>query len=262
MYTRPTQVPGTYQSRPDSAPNKSYNCGPSSITHIARYYKDRNFGINDTRRLGTSSNGRGTTPAERALMLTRRGVQCTDDRNGPQKVIAVVRSGKPVSASFKMSMIPYPYRRYSFTGLHEMVVVAVGPGIKPEAWIMDPNYGWPDGKTGYLPMSIKMPYSVWADAFTATGGWSIIPEHSKPNPTRRTYRKRCTTKVGLNVRSGPGTNFSRITTLPKGSRFTSTMLEANGGAYRGPDGRTRKDWLSYTRNGKVVWVARAYVNEA
>jgi hypothetical protein len=222
-----------------------------------------NFGINNTRLLGCPHNYRGTLPSEREVMMDRRGVPSNADRLAPSQVIAAVRAGRPCTASFKMSMIPYPYRRHSFTGLHEMAIVAVRAGTAPDAAIMDPNYGWPDGKTGWCPNYIWMPYSIWAKAFVASGGWCVIPAKAKVLVTRRAYVKKCTViSSGVNIRSGPGTNYTRITTFAKGVTFTSVQIETRGGPYLAPDGRTRNDWLSFVRSGKVVWIARAFVHEA
>lgn len=258
-YTTALQVPGTYQSRPDSAPSKSYNCGPSSITHIARFYRDRDFGIYATRRLAVSNDLRGTFPSERATMLTKRGISCRADRIGGSQLLTLVRT-RPVSVAMDMSKIPYPYRRYGFSGMHELVAVATrSTPTVAEIGFMDPNYGWPDGTTGYTPRTIWMPYKVWQPAFT---GWAVIPEAAKVIVTRTTYVRRCTTKQAVNVRSGPRLSASRITTLADGATFLSTKLETKGGAYVGPGGKTRTDWIGYTRKGRTVWVARAYVEEA
>jgi len=258
-YTNPLQVPPTFQSRPDSAPSKSFNCGPSSVTHIARYYRDRDFGIYATRRLAVSNDRRGTLPSERAAMLTKRGVKCKADHIGGSQLLTLVRT-RPVSVAMDMSKIPYPYRRYGFSGMHELVAVATrSTSSVAEIGFMDPNYGWPDGKTGYLPRTIWMPYKVWFPAFT---GWAVIPDAAKVIVTRTKHVRRCTAKQAVNVRSGPRLTATRITTLAKGATFRSTLLETKGGAYVGPGGKTRTDWVGYTRKGRTVWVARAYVKEA
>ena len=258
-YTSPLQVPGTYQSRPDSAPSKSYNCGPSSITHVARFYRDRDFGIQATRRLAVTNNYRGTFPSERATMLSKRGIPCRADRIGGSQLLTLVRT-RPVSVAMDMAKIPYPYRRYGFSGLHELVAVATrSTPTVAEIGFMDPNYGWPDGETGYTPKTIWMPYKVWQPAFT---GWAVIPDAAKVITTRTRYVRRCTAKQAVNVRSGPRLSATRITTIPKGARFLSTLRETKGGAYVGPGGATRTDWLAYTRKGRTVWVARAYIEEA
>lgn len=261
-YTSALQVPGTFQSRPDSAPSKSYNCGPSSVVHIARFYRDRDFGIYATRRLAVSNDRRGTFPSERAEMLTKRGVPCKADRIGGSQLLTLVRT-RPVSVAMDMGKIPYPYRRYSFSGLHELTAVATRSNVAgvAEMAFMDPNYGWPDGKTGYTPKTIWMPYGVWYPAFKAAGGWVVIPDKPKVIVTRVPYVKRCTAKQAVNVRSGPRLGATRVATIPAGAKFTSTLLEKKGGAYTGPGGATRTDWLTYSRNGRRVWVARAFVKE-
>ena len=261
-YQLPSRVPGTFQSRPDSAPNRPYNCGPASITHIARYYTDRDAGINATRRLAGVPDGRGTLPSERALMLARRGVPCRADRIGGSQLLTLVRT-RPVSVAMLMAKVPAPYRRYSFAGLHELTAVATRSGVNgvAEMAFMDPNYGWPDGETGYTPRLIWMPYGVWHPAFMASGGWAVIPDHDKVIRTRRKYVRKCIAKQAVNVRSGPRLSARRVTTLADGAKFTSTKLEKQGGAYTGPGGKRRTDWLAFTRNGRTVWVARAYIRE-
>lgn len=50
------------------------------------------------------------------------------------------------------------------------------------------------------------------------------------------YRAEVTTKSGsLNVRSGPGTNYARIASIPKGE-IVDVMTEADGWAYVSDDG--------------------------
>jgi len=231
------------------------------VTHVSRFYRDRDFGIYATRRLAVSNDRRGTFPSERAAMLEKRGVPCRADRIGGAQLITLVRS-RPVSVSMSMAKIPYPYRRYSFSGLHEMVAVAVRSGVNgvAEMCFMDPNYGWPDGKTGFCPKYIWMPYKVWYPAFAASGGWAVIPDKSKVIVSRYPYVKNCTAKTALNVRTGPRLNAKRVTTLKAGAKFKSTKIEKKGGAYT-YNGKTRTDWLAYTRNGKTVWVARAFIRE-
>lgn len=262
VYTNPAQVPGTFQSRPDSAPNKNYNCGPSSVTHISRFFRDRDFGINATRMLAVAQNARGTLPSERAEMLIKRGVPCKADRIGGSQLITLVRT-RPVSVSMLMGKIPYPYRRYSFAGLHELVAVATRSDTNgvAEMAFMDPNYGWPDGETGYAPRYIWMPYKVWYPAFTATGGWAVVPAFPKDIATRRPYVKKCTAKTIVNVRTGPGLTYKRVTSLSQGASFKSTWLETKGGAYVA-NGKTRTDWLAFNRDGRRVWVARGFIREA
>ena len=195
-------------------------------------------------------------------MLEKRGIPCHADRIGGSQLITLVRT-RPVSVSMLMSKIPYPYRRYSFSGLHEMVAVAVRSGVNgvAEMAFMDPNYGWPDGKTGYAPRYIWMPYKVWYPAFVASGGWAVIPDRAKVIVTRRAYVKNCTTKTTVNFRSGPRLTASRLGSLASGTKFKSTLIETKGGAYVA-NGKTRTDWLAFNRSGRRVWVARGFIKEA
>jgi hypothetical protein len=197
-------------------------------------------------------------------MLVKRGVPAKADRLAIAQVISAVRGGRPVSGSFLMSRIPFPYRRYAFSGMHEMVITALRAGSFPEAAIMDPNYGWPDGKTGSPPTTIWMPYAVWTSAFLAANGWCVIPEKPKviDVPSRSKYVRSFEAISSLNVRSGPGSEYTKISTIPAGATFKSTQLELKGGPYKAPSGQTRTDWLSYIRSGRVVWVARAFVRES
>lgn len=262
MYLLPSRVPGTYQSRPDSAPNKPYNCGPASVVHTARFYKDRDYGINATRQLGCPHTKVGTYPYERQIMFEKLGIKAKADRYSIPQLVALLHQKRWGTASFHMAKIPSPYRQYSFTGYHEMAIVGVKSGDSPDIAVMDPNYGWPDGSTGYRPQYIWLPFAIWSVAYKAAGGWAVIADAAKVIPSRRPYVKKCTvTSNGVNVRTGPGLSYTRVTSLSRGATFISTKIETKGGRYV-VNGVTRRDWLAFIRNGRTVWIARAFVREA
>lgn len=56
-----------------------------------------------------------------------------------------------------------------------------------------------------------------------------------------------TTASSLILRSGPGTNYSRITSMPKGTRLTISSTSGN--------------WAKVTYNGRTGWASRTYLKQ-
>lgn len=82
------------------------------------------------------------------------------------------------------------------------------------------------GATAGAVNSMSEPVSVSA-AVTTWGGY-YTPTYIK-----------C--KSGLNVRTGPGTNYKKITAIPWGTWVTTTRLSSNG-------------WAKVSYNGKTGWI--------
>lgn len=260
----PLEAPVNSQYDPDSAPNQAYNCGPTTVTNILLFHQDRDYPINETRRLATTTNYRGTTAAERKVMLDRRGTPAEVVRLSAAEVKASLNGRRALDLALLMGKIPLAIRKFSFSGSHSVEAIAVGAArcpihgtIEQGIWINDPNFHRDRGES---PRAFY-PDHAWIPAYEALGGWVIRPTKDKVLPTRITYRKTCTTLTRLHARTGPGTNYLSLQVLPLGYRFSSLQLEQAGGSYSA-DGRTRRDWLSFNLGGREVWVARGYVREA
>lgn len=202
MYTHISQVPPRRQWEPSSAPNKPVNCGPTSASFVADFYRDATFGIEETRDLVHPANGDGTSGGEQALMLTRRGVSATVQQPTAVQLTALVANGdRPVIIGMLMSVVPAAIRGHSFPGVHAVVVRqnAVVNGV-PGKLIMDPNFGY--GQT-----------------VDTTNGARFYPD-----------------SVVEAARSGAGANRNAVVpTNPKAGANVTTLVDAV--KFLGPDGK-------------------------
>jgi hypothetical protein len=233
----PLDVSPNFQYDADSAPNQAYNCGPTTITNIVKYHRDLDFGINDTRRLAVTTNYRGTNSGERKLMLLRRGVACSIRSLTGSQVKSLLTNRRVIELALKMNYIPRVVRLHGFTGTHSVAALAntysicpVHQRTEPGIWVFDPNF-----RRGDEPAKRRIfyPDHYWIPAFVNYGGWAVVPDADKVITTRVAWRKTCTVLPtdGLVVRSGPGTNYSRLGLLARGSKFTSIELEKAGSSY-------------------------------
>ena len=95
------------------------------------------------------------------------------------------------------------------------------------------NYG---GKTGYVS-------STYLGSYTTTGG-TTTPAPSVPTVPAETTSVTKTT-VNLNLRSGAGTGYGILLTIPKGS--TVNLISSSGG------------WTKVTYGSKTGWVSSTYL---
>lgn len=239
----------------DSAPNQNVNCGPTTVTNSLKFHLRKDFAINATRRLATSSNGVGTTISQRKTMFDKRGVPADVHKLSYSAMKARLDGTRTFDIALLMSLIPITIRRRPFPGSHSVEALTAGvvSGV-PGIYVNNPDFHADrDQKSRtFIPDRYLKP------AFDALGGYAVIPRKARVMPTRYPYRRSMATTAIVNARSGPGTNFSRVRTLAKGYRFTSTYLETAGGWY---DNRTRRDWVALVVGGKTVWVARKYTRE-
>lgn len=257
MYTSTLQHPPNSQYDPDSAPDQNFNCGPTTVTNVSKFYRDRDFGIEETRRLATSSHSRGTTVSERKLMMSRRGVPCSVLHLTPTQVKAKLDGKRSMDLALLMSKIPLAIRKRPFTGSHSVEAIAKGvvnglPGI----WVNNPDFHRDRGE----PSRYFYADRYWIPAYDALGRFCVVPDKDKVITTRRAYVRKLRTTSGLNARSGPGTSYSIVRVLPSGYVFTSRELETAGGSYTA-NGVRRRDWVSFSLNGRLVWVARGFTKE-
>lgn len=249
------------QYDPDSAPNEPYNCGPTTVTNALKFHLDKDFGIEATRNLATARNGTGTNISERKIMFDKRGVPASPQHFSYAEVKKALNGKKAFDIALLMSKIPLAIRRRPFPGAHSVEAIGVGYAncpvhgrSEPGIWVNNPDFHPERGeKSRYF-----YPDHAWQPAYSALGGWCVVPNKDKVIATRVPWKHKCKTKAALRARSGPGTTYSTVKTLPKGYVLTTVSLEKNGGAYVYA-GMTRRDWASFVLNGRVVWVARAYL---
>lgn len=253
----PLAHPVNSQYDPDSAPNQPYNCGPATVTNVIRCQNGRDYGIEATRNLATSRDGNGTTLAERKVMFERRSVPAEVIHPSYADLKKLLDGSRTCEVALLMSKIPLTYRKTSFGGSHsvELLSNAVKNGVSG-VYINDPNHHKSRGDSGRR----FVPDTYMKAAYEAMGRWGTRPTKARVIPSRTSYVRKFRTTAGVNLRTGPGTGYKSVKVVAAGYAFTSRQLETKGGAYTA-GGRTRTDWLSFSLNGQLVWVARGYTRE-
>ena len=254
VYTTTTQHPPNSQYDPDSDPNEAYNCGPTTVTNSVKFMVDKDYGIEATRNLATSRNGSGTTTSERKIMFDRRGVPADVLHLSPSEVKVKLNGKKTFDLALLMSKIPLSIRKRPFPGSHSVEAIAKGTkNGEPGIWVNNPDFHRDRGE----PSRYFYPDRYWIPAYQALGGWCVVPRKDKVFTTRTSYVRKLKTTAGVNARSGPSTKHSIVKVLPAGYAFTSIQRETAGGTYVA-GGQTRRDWVSFNLNGRLVWVAQGY----
>lgn len=258
----PTEPAPKSQYASDSAPNQSYNCGPTTVVNAVAYHRDTVYGIEDTRNLATSRNYTGTSTSERKVMLDRRGVPSSVRHLSVAEVKGLLNGRRAFDMALLMGRIPFSIRVRPFAGAHSVEGIAKGYATcpvhrvkEPGIWVNNPDFHPERGERARY----FYPDHAWIPAYLALGGWCVVPNADKA--TRVAYRKRCRTAGSVNLRSGPSTRHTIVKTVGSGLVFTSIQLERAGGTYSVVARSTRRDWLSFNFNGRLVWVARGYVRE-
>lgn len=241
----------------DSAPNQNVNCGPTTVTNFLKFQTGRDWPINDTRRLATTVDGTGTSLAQRKTMSDKRGV--------PAEILHLSYAGlksrldgtRTLDLPLLMSKIPLSIRKRPFSGSHsvEALVAGVVNGV-PGVWVNNPDY-----HRGLQPSRYFFPDQYLKPAWEALGSWVCRPQAARVVPTRIAYKRTFQTLATVNLRTGPGTQYSSFILVPAGRTYTSIQLEKAGGSYEAY-GVTRRDWLSLSFNGHLLWVARGFVRES
>lgn len=248
--------PANSQYDDDSAPNKNYNCGPTTITNVIIYQNGRDYGIEATRNLATSRNGTGTTLAERKLMLERRGVPATRHNVSFATLKTMLNGTRTYDVALLMSKIPLSIRKRPFAGSHSVEALSNGVvnGVSG-IYVYNPDYRRDKDSARYF-----YPDRYFREAYEALGRWSVGPTYQRVVPTRKAYVRSHKTTAGVNLRTGPGTAYKSIKVVAAGFAFRSIQIETKGGKYVA-NGATRTDWLSLNYDGRLVWVARGFTKE-
>lgn len=257
----PFGVKANSQYDRDSAPNEPYNCGPTTVTNVLLFHQDRDYPINETRRLATTANGRGTRSAERKVMFDKRGTPAEVVSLTPSEVRQTLNGLRTMDMALLMSKIARKVRVRPFRGAHSVAAIGVGRAkcpmhgvVERGLWVDNPDFHASRGEVSRY----FYPDHEWVPAFKALGSWCVRPKRDKVISTRVPFRHDCKLRIARAARSGPGMAYSRVKRLPEGFRFKSIELEKEGGTYQA-NGRVRTDWVSFNLNGRLVWVKRAYV---
>lgn len=246
------------QYDPDSFPNGNVNCGPTTVTNSLKFQTGRDWPINETRRLATPVNGTGTNLAQRKIMFGKRGVPAEILHLSYADMKKRLDGTRTFDLPLLMSKIPLSVRRRPFAGSHsvEALCNAVVNGVSG-VYVNNPDY---HRARDFEYSRTFIPDQYLKAAYEAMGSWICIPASARVVPTRLAYKRSCKTTAGVNLRSGPGTQYSVVKLVPVGLAFTSIQLERAGGAYVAA-GKSRRDWLSFNYGGRLVWVARAFTRE-
>lgn len=179
--------PGRYQWDETSGTpwsSQSVNCGPTSVTKIADFYRDARFSIEQTRYLAVGCCI-PTTCTQQASMLTSRGVSAIAmwvDTLGELDYLVGWDGKRPIVVGIEMSRVPTYVKDHPFDGWHAVVVLkrVVRDGI--EGYLLnDPNFSPPGG---YRPDPDhgKKFYPRWVMdyAFIQNGiRWGVVPNKAK-----------------------------------------------------------------------------------
>lgn len=195
VYKDAADCPGRFQWDETSGSffaSQSNNCGPTSVTKIADFYKDTRFSIENTRR---SSVGCcvPTTCSQQALMLSRRNVPAKamwiDNKFQLDDLIGW--SGRrPIVIGIQMSRVPTYIKDHPFDGWHAVTVMkrVERNGVKGYL-VNDPNFSPPGG---YRPDPDhgKKFYPEWAMDYAYLQNyirWSVVPLNAKYIPSTDHY---------------------------------------------------------------------------
>ena len=201
VYTDADLSPQRSQWEANSQYSQAFNCGPTGVTKVACFYKDRWFGIEATRKLVTWP-GRPTTYEEQRRMLIARGVNASVRQVSS---LAEMRNlnptgRRPYLIGVNMYRVPPSYRGHSFTGWHTLVVLSAPSG---GFWVMESNL--PIGTT-----AARRWYPDWVMnyAFLApSSSIAIVPYDPKvvvappaPAPRPTGFPSRGWVNAGINAR--------------------------------------------------------------
>ena len=216
-----------YQWDPSSGTywaSQSNNCGPTCVTKIAQFYRDQEFGIENTRRIIMGCCV-PTTGSQQAAMLSARGVPATAvwiDSLAQLDELLGEDGTRPVVIGVQMLRVPAWIRDHPFLGWHAIVVMDKAR-LKDGSvgyWINDPNFHPPGSGFREDPDRGKKfyPRNVMQYAFIDNWiRWAVVPNNNKKvfvnekvvgDPTRMDKRfvpelgKKITLKANKPIRTG------------------------------------------------------------
>jgi hypothetical protein len=159
---------------PGTAPG---NCGPTAVTQVAEFYKDRYFGIYSTRRRVTASQKPSTTVGEQRRMLELLGVPCSLQRPTVSQLKAHLATGRrPLILGMDMSKVPIGIAGHPFRGDHAVTLRANAPG---GFLVADPNFSTRTNRLDATKGRRFYPDWVIDRAYYRDGKWAIVPHTDK-----------------------------------------------------------------------------------
>lgn len=242
MVTYATQATKRYQWETSSKYSQSWNCGPTTATYIASYYKGVFYGVEATRKL-VAPPQTSTSATQQRDMLIHRGVPATVVQiDSLAELHSLVDSGRrPIILGIQMSRVPSNYRDHPFLGWHAVAVMAGADNNGVHGfWVNDPNFSPAGGIRPDPDRGMKW-YPDWViqNAVIANSPrWAVVPNAAKPLPvvTAPVYKGRA------HVKTPPAGGAINIRTA------ATTSTSANIYARAMPDGKT------YRRSdGKYLW---------
>jgi hypothetical protein len=198
VYTTAIAAPPRFQWETSSQYSQAHNCGPTSVTRIACFYRDTYLGIEATRKTIAGMGpynvnglsyygappGTATNAWQQKDMLEKRGVPASVRQiDSLAEMHGLVDSGRrPILVGIEMSRVDSQVRGHNFGGWHAVVIV--GPafvnGLRG-VYINDPNFNVP-GSWGADPTKGRRFYS---DAILQ-GAWisnspryCVVPDQPK-----------------------------------------------------------------------------------
>lgn len=215
-YSYAYAAPKRFQWETNSAPSQSENCGPTCITQIAGFYKDRSYGIESTRRL-IAAPQTPTHAWQQRDMLIARGVPATVRViESLAELHGLVDTGRrPVLIGLLDSRVPDGVRGHPFEGWHAVTVLgrAVVNG-QNGFWITDPNFS-PPGGIRPDPAHGSRFYSdgiiQWA-YIANSPRYAVVPNSLKalPTATPQQYVRFNADVDGVRIRRGPDARVANI----------------------------------------------------
>lgn len=169
------------QPDPGSAPD---NCGPTSVTNVAGFYRDDDdLSIYNTRLLGAPAFG-PTNITQQKEMLIKRGVNCFFSQFAEvSRIHDLIEGGqRPTILGLNMSLVPLEVAGHPFRGFHAVVALenerrdGVGGML-----IRDPNFNRtfrqdPTGGARFYPDWVIQ------QAFCNARMWALVPVAPKKIP--------------------------------------------------------------------------------
>lgn len=251
-YSSAYAAPKRFQWELNSKPSQAENCGPTCITQMAGFYKDRWFSIEATRTL-VAAQQTPTHAWQQRDMAIARGVPATVRViESLAELHGLVDSGRrPTLIGVQMSRVPSGVRGHPFEGWHALLVL--GRAVVNNAngfWITDPNFS-PPGGIRPDPAHGSRFYSdgiiQWA-YIANSPRYAVVPNSLKPIAYTARYVRFNAGVNGVNIRSAPDGRKDNVFAVA-GSKYI--VRTANGqrlaltftriplvGQVTGPDGQS------------------------
>lgn len=164
--------------------SQQVNCGPTSVTKIADFYKDKHFAIEATRRLAVGCCI-ATNCTQQAIMMTERGTPAIAmwiDTMGELDYLVGWDGKRPIVVGIEMIRVPYYIKDHVFNGWHAVAVLKRVERNGIEGYLInDPNFSLPGGNRPD-PDHGKKFYPRWVMDYAFIQNsirWGVVPNKAK-----------------------------------------------------------------------------------